>query len=722
MTTLVHPVILCGGAGTRLWPLSTPEHPKQFLPLTTSNSMLQETAQRFRSSRHPDLSFSELLVIGSHKHAHLLDRQLPDARKVLEPFGRNSAPAIAAACLTHGTEDLILILPADHSIQDVEAFHQALAIAAKPALDGAIVTLGITPTHPATGYGYIKVADPDSKDRVVPVEAFVEKPDLPTAQNYLTNGSYYWNAGIFLFTAGTMRKELAEYAPDVLAGVERAIHNLDGRRIELKKEAFERTPSISIDYAIMEKSKIVKTIPVTMGWSDVGGYRALQHMLTSSEMENVAYGPVHIENSSGLYVRSEGPAVSISGASNLAVVATSSEVMITAIDNDSAVKSLGRAVQNKRHTLGLSEATLVQAQSWLSETFNIWSERAWDQTRGGFVEQLQMDGAPDELANRRVRVQGRQVYSFAKSIEMGWLDKDAAYRLVRDGIDYLNTHARHPDGGWAHALAPNGDVINDTRDLYDHAFIILAGVSAYQATGSELGLRLSEEAFDFINAHLRQDDRFGWCEGIPATLPRRSNPHMHLLEALLALHEATERDDVFNSAGEIVTLFETRLFQPRDNILGEFFTKDWSIITPQAGAHFEPGHHYEWAYLLHAYQDKSGHDTTSWRRRLMRKADENGRNQATNFLFNSVTTNGCISNSNSRLWPQLEEFRASLFHPDIVSRNAVENHLRRILENYLNRGPEGGWVDELDAKGESVSRAVPASMLYHLVTAFQPIT
>ena len=162
MSHIVHPVILCGGSGTRLWPLSTPEMPKQFKALTSEKSMIEETADRFVSSSDPSLSFTTPLVVGSVKHLHLLEQTLPDARKILEPFGRNSAPAVAAACLASEPDDLILILPADHSIQDVPAFHLAIAAAAKAAEDGAIVTFGIEPTHPATGYGYIKAAQADA--------------------------------------------------------------------------------------------------------------------------------------------------------------------------------------------------------------------------------------------------------------------------------------------------------------------------------------------------------------------------------------------------------------------------------------------------------------------------------------------------------------------------------------------------------------------------------
>ncbi|MEO1324203.1 MAG: AGE family epimerase/isomerase [Pseudomonadota bacterium] len=722
MTFKIHPVILCGGSGTRLWPLSTPEKPKQFLTLTSDKSMIEETAARFETTKRKDLAFASILVVGSMRHETLLTEKLPHAQKILEPMGRNSAPAVAAACLARAPEDLIIILPADHDIRDVAAFHDAISTAAKAAAEGAIVTFGIEPTHPATGYGYIKATDVSSVDAAIAVEAFVEKPDVETAQTYLDSGTYYWNAGIFLFKASVMLDALATFAPEVLSGTEASITGQAGASIILDKAALAATPSISIDYAVMERANNVKTVPVSMGWSDVGGYRALHRLLIGSEANNYANGPVHIENSNGLYVRSEGPAVSVSGASRLAIVATGSEVMITSIDDDGAVKSLGNAVQQHRPTLGLSQELIDRCEKWLSGTFDIWTQSAWDPRRGGFIEHWHLDGTPNDLANRRVRVQARQIFSFAKSIEMGWSDAGSAKRLINDGIAYLDSKARHPDGGWYHVIDPAGRPVDDRRDLYDHSFLVLAGAAAYRATGNQLSLRLADESLDFMNSQMRPDKGLGWLEGIPAELPRRANPHMHLLEALLALYEVTGREDTIAQAQEIVALFETHLFQPSDDILGEFFDQAWVIEESDAGAVFEPGHHYEWAFLLREYQDITGHDTTSWQRRLIRKADKFGRNSETGFLYNSVSAKGSALNSNSRLWHQLEEFRASLIHPDLVSRSSVEKLIARIFESYLNRGPEGGWVDEIDERGNAISSTVPASMLYHIVTAFQTLT
>ena len=722
MVFRIHPVILCGGSGTRLWPLSTPRTPKQFLKLTSSRSMIEETAGRFQSTELPGLEFADLLVVGAKRHEALLDAQLPNVQMILEPMGRNSAPAVAAACIARSPDDLVLILPADHDIRDVKAFHEAIAIAADAAQDGAIVTFGIQPSHPATGYGYIKAGASTSEDGALDVEAFVEKPDLATAQSYLESGSYYWNAGIFLFKAGTMLDALDTFAPEVAAGTRQAMGAASASRTHLNPEAFAATPSISIDYAVMEKASNVKTVPVSMGWSDVGGYRALHELLTESDADNYTSGPVHVQNSTGLYVRSEGPTVSVNGISDLVIVATENEVMITPKDDDAAVKELGKVVQENRHSLGLSPELRTRARDWLWTAFDVWSENAWDPERGGFVEQLDMEGRPDRAANRRVRVQARQVFSFAKAIEMGWPGTDAARDLVDKGLDYIDQRLRHPDGGWVHVVDADAQTVDETRDLYDHAFIILAGAAAYKATGSALALRLADEAIAFIDAELKDHDHGGWFESLPHKLPRRSNPHMHLLEAFLTYFDATGDERALKCARESAALFESKFFDPVRNVMAEEFSNNWSLTRDPAHVLFEPGHHYEWATLLKALDRADNRDTLSWRRRLIKKADEVGLNARHGFAFNAVQADGTPKQSKSRLWHQLEMFRAYVLHPDVSSPSAIEHLFERIMEVYLEAGPKGGWFDEIDQTGKLTSTAVPASMLYHAITAFESIT
>ncbi len=720
MADLIHPVILCGGSGTRLWPLSTPEHPKQFLALTSDKPMIVETADRFGASHVDGLSFAETLVVGSQKHKTLLQKTLPRAKLILEPFGRNSAPAVAAACLAVQPEDLLLILPADHNIRNVEAFQAAIAIAAKAANDGAIVTFGIEPSHPATGYGYIK-AKPQPGAKVLDVDRFVEKPPEEKAMAYLAEGNYFWNAGIFLFRADTMLAALKEHAGDILPPVQLALGTPSEAANLLQPEAFAQAPDISIDYAVMERADNVQVVPVEMGWSDVGGYEALVEMFADAEGCNVTTGPVAEYETKNLYVSSDGPVIAVGGVSDLNVIATEGTVMITPLGHAPSIKALGKKVQAERDRLGVPQAICDEARDWLWRSFDVWSEKAWDDVQGGFVEQLSLDGVPDTSANRRVRVQARQVYSFARALDLGWSNHAAAEDMVAKGLDYIDTKLRHAEGGWLHVVDGAGAVVDDRRDLYDHAFIILAGAGAYKATGSALALKIAHDAVDFINARLKDNQNSGWFEGVPDVEPRRANPHMHIVEAMLALHGATGEARALEMASEVVDLFETRFFNPATNVMAEFFERDWSALGKSDDTVWEPGHHYEWATLLTYFERLTGRDTVSWRRRLIRRAEESGLDAASGFAVNALKTDGSLTNAQRRLWPQLERFRSHLLHPGVATRGSHETRFRAIMETYLDWGPDGCWLDETDQAGEPCAKAIPASILYHVVTAFSPL-
>lgn len=717
MNRIVHPVILCGGSGTRLWPLSTPTTPKQFRALISDKNMISETAERVAVSYEPGVSFATPSVVGSLSHRALLLQTLPAARQILEPLRRNSAPAVAAACLAHGLEDLILILPADHSVRNVHAFHRAIVAAADAAARGAIATFGVRPTHAATDYGYIKIAGQSALNIAIAVERFVEKPSLTNAKAYIDAGTYFWNTGIFLFEARTMLAALATHAPNVLAGAKAAMDIPERRHVLLDQTAFEKIPDISIDSAVMEHADHVATVLVDMEWSDVGSYAALREFLVGENTENATIGPVVARNCAGSIVCSDGPIVTVSGVENLAVVATGSEVLIAPIDDTSAVKKLGAEAQKQRLTFGLPGALRVRTRDWLWNTFEVWSSRAWDSDNGGFVEQLTMDGEADRAADRRVHVQARQVFSFAKAIELRWPGAQKVHALVDQGIDYLDTIARHPEGGWVHMLKSDGSCVDDTRDLYDHAFLILAGATAYQVTGNATALRIADDAISFIDAVLKDDEHGGWFESRPPAVPRRANPHMHLLEAMMAYRLATGCTTALERAAEVVCLFECSFFKPANDIVAEYFDVDWRLQSPSAQAIWLPGHHYEWATLLYQYEQITGHDSGSWRRRLIARADDAGLDAHTGLCVNALRANASAMNTNKRLWHQLERFRASLLMSETTAAKDRESMLNLIFEHFLSRGPRGGWIDELDDDGNPLSKKVPASTLYHLVTS-----
>ena len=300
----IRPVILSGGSGTRLWPLSRGMYPKQFLPLVDeTKSMLQQTLDRM-NDRSDCL---EPIIVCNEEHRFIVAEQLlqngnEDVHILLEPEGRNTAPAIALAALLadHLDEtDLLLVMPADHVIEDSNAFNRAVDMAAVAARAGKLITFGIEPASPETGYGYIQAGEKTSHNGVLEVRAFHEKPDLPTAQSYLDAGSYLWNGGIFMFHPDHYLRELDCYSPDVVKACRKAFAGVsfDFDFVRVDQDAFKEGPSISVDHAVMEETANAGVVPLNAGWSDVGSWAALWDVSPKDENGNVSKGDVLIRSS-----------------------------------------------------------------------------------------------------------------------------------------------------------------------------------------------------------------------------------------------------------------------------------------------------------------------------------------------------------------------------------------------------------------------------------------
>ncbi len=340
--SLITPVILSGGGGTRLWPLSRPAKPKQFLPLACDQTMLQVTAARVGDR----LRYAPAMIVASQAHADEIEAQLAGAgcapgAIVLEPAGRNTAPAIALAALAADPGAVLLVMPSDHVIEREEAFHQAVATALPLAQDGWLVTFGIEPTHAETGFGYIKLAEVLGEG-VHRVDRFIEKPDRETAEGMLAAGGHAWNGGIFLFRADAYLGALATQAPDILAAAQRAMAAAarKGVRIAPEREAFLASPSDSIDYAVMEKAPRVAVVPVDLGWSDLGSWDALYDLGPLDEAGNRTGGATRLIETTNSLVRGEGIRVSMLGVSDLIVIATPDEVLILPRGRSQEVKRL----------------------------------------------------------------------------------------------------------------------------------------------------------------------------------------------------------------------------------------------------------------------------------------------------------------------------------------------------------------------------------------------
>jgi len=337
------PVIMSGGAGSRLWPASRQAMPKQLLPLVTEQTMVQETAARFSGDM-----FHAPVFICNAAHADPIRAQmaevgLPIGVIIVEPVGRNTAPCAVIAALHAQISDpnaLILLAPADHHVTKPEAFRRAVAAAMLTAQSGRLVTFGITPDAPETGYGYIHRGEqigPAAFD----VTAFKEKPDAETAQDYLDAGGYFWNAGIFLFSPATLLAEITSHRPDIMAQAEQAYKNaeLQTGQINLDAKAFADCPAESIDYAVMEPTDKAAIVPADIGWNDIGSFASL-HELKKGEDGNAVTGDVLMTETQNCLIETDGPLVATVGLEDIAVIVKDGMVLVTRLDKAQEVKAI----------------------------------------------------------------------------------------------------------------------------------------------------------------------------------------------------------------------------------------------------------------------------------------------------------------------------------------------------------------------------------------------
>ena len=353
--TVIQPVILSGGSGTRLWPASRAMYPKQLLPLTGDKTMLQETVLRSSGKRNVAPT---VLVVCNEAHRFLVAEQLRDigakATIVLEPEGRNTAPAVALAALLaqkssgNGAESpILLVMPADHVIEDTAAFIAAVEVGEDSARDGNLVTFGVVPSHAHTGYGYIE-ADVRTL-MAVPVQSFVEKPDKQTAVNLLETNRFFWNSGIFLFRADRYLEELEQYAPEIVSACRKSIGGaaMDAEFVRPDREAFKASPSDSIDYAVMEKTERAVIVPLAAGWSDVGSWAALHEVSEKDGQGNSLHGDVVAHDCADSYISAQSRLVTAVGLKNIVVVEDKDSVLVAHKDQAQHVKELVEELKQK---------------------------------------------------------------------------------------------------------------------------------------------------------------------------------------------------------------------------------------------------------------------------------------------------------------------------------------------------------------------------------------
>lgn len=712
----IYPVILCGGSGTRLWPASRQSRPKQFIDLVGDLSLFQQTVLRVATLTEG----GRIVVIAGRSHQAQIEEQLAvlgvEVQLILEPTGRDSAPAMAAAALWIAREDpdaVAVFLAADHYIPDPQAFRLVAAEAIAAADHGRIVTLGMAPTEASSAYGYIQ----PQRSGLSPVARFVEKPSKADAERYLEDG-YLWNSGNFISSVRTLLDELRAFTPDIIEAVTAALPPQRTGQVQALSGDFAAARRISIDYAVMERSDKVWVLPAHFEWSDLGAWDAVAATGVGARGEWVA------DASEGCLVRAaRGMVVATAGVSNLAIIAERDAVLVCDLRNAQSVKGIVEELDRRdslnSKALPGEEASLAD----LSRDFTRWLKLnalpLWG-TLGiaadsGFVETLDDDGAATS-AFRRARVQARQAYVFSLGFEWGW--GEAYGSLVAKGLTRFDDTNLRPDGLYRTRVSSEGAALDSSAALYDQAFVLLATATAAGA-GLNADRQKSTANRTIVALEALRLPQGGWRE--PAGPAFQANAHMHLLEGALAW-EALEPDGPWaKTADAVVALAQEHFIDAEGGFLREFFEEDWRPAEGQAGRLVEPGHQFEWAWLLTRWGRLRSDPWALAAGRQLFACGERGLDAVRGVVIDELDEDLQPRSRRARLWPQTEWLKAAL----ILAEAAEGDERKRLIASARSalRGlnlylkPSGLWHDKLGPDGRLDDEPSPASSLYHIIAA-----
>lgn len=721
---VLYPVILCGGGGTRLWPASRPSRPKQFVPMSGNRSLFQDAVLRMAPLAEGG---GRVLVIGGVAHRRWILDQLAEvgveAQVLLEPEARDSAPAMAVAAAWIARADpagVAAFVASDHHVPDHDAFRAAVSEAGAAASKGRIVTLGVRPDGPSSAYGYIRPAGTGLSG----VAAFVEKPDAATAADYIAAG-YLWNSGNFMVLAQTLLDELSVLAPGVLTAARAALPEADGGPVQAQVQvlgaAFGGAPKISIDYAVMEKTRLADVLAVDFAWSDMGAWDAI----AASGEGDVG---LHIfEDSDGCLVRApDGVLVAALGVRNLAIVVEPDAVLVTDLNRSQDVKRVVARVQasSPRH-LDFASPTpepLADGARRLADWLRLRALPLWAtvglEDGPGFAEAMGLDGRPLPLPGRSL-VQSRQIHTYATAARHGWAGPWR--RAVWSGLDALTGRFLREDGTSRALVARDGQVLDETPRLYDHAFVLLALASARAAGAERPDLEARALALRgwLLDHALPQG---GFVE--TGAHPYQANAQMHLLEACMAW-EPQGDGEWADLSDRIVDLAERRFIDPTTGRLREFYEADWTPAGGEDGRLVEPGHQFEWAWLLARHGLARGRPELVAQARVLYARGREGVSERSGVAQDALNDDGTLRSGRARLWPQTEWLKAALLLAE-QSRDAERTALIADAETalralWLYLTPDGVWRDKRLPDGGFVDEGAPASSFYHIIGAFDQL-
>ncbi|QTN19939.1 AGE family epimerase/isomerase [Brevundimonas sp. AJA228-03] len=714
----LYPVIMCGGAGTRLWPASRPSRPKQFIPLAGNRSLFQDTAQRVAPLADHG---GRLVIIGGVAHRDTILDQLAEiglsADILLEPQPRDSAAAMAAAAAwvsRRDPEGVTAFVASDHYVPDAKAFRQAVLEAAERASDGHMVTLGVKPSEASAAYGYIKPAGPG----LARVDRFCEKPDAATAAIYIDEG-YLWNSGNFIVQASTLMAELKAYAPAVEAAATAALPVPGISLTHTLSDAFLKAPKISIDYAVMEKTRLAWVLAVDFAWSDLGAWDSIA---ASGEGNR----GIHIfEDSEHCLARApDGVLVAALGVQDLAIIVEPDAVLVCSLSRSQDVKRIVERIRatSARH-LDFEPShpeTLADGARRFADWLRLKALPTWATLGmgcdGSFAEALTLAGRPVHVP-RRARVQARQIYVYAQAGILGW--EGPWQHIVKAGTRCLIDKFIKPDGLARTLLSAEGEPLDDTSMLYDQAFILLAlamadkvGVAEPDLVQCAINLRDALAVRVLPNGALREAGEH----------PFQSNAHMHLLEAALEWEQSRPDAGWMALSDRVVGLALSTFIDPAGGFLREFFDESWGPADGDDGRLVEPGHQFEWAWLLARYAVSRKDEKILAAAHRLYAAGLRGVGDRDRVACDSLNDDLSVRSSRARLWPQTEWLKASLILAECAVDGSRADFLeqaaaaQRALALYLTS--DGLWHDKRLSTGAFIDEPAPASSFYHIMAAF----
>ena len=713
---------MCGGSGTRLWPASRPSRPKQFIPLAGNRSLFQETVLRVAPLA---TGGGRLIVVGGVLHRALIIEQLEEigiqAHVLLEPEARDSAAAMAVAAAWTEREDaegLNAFVASDHHIPDHAAFQNAVRAAAVGAADGRVVTLGVSPIEASSAYGYIKPSGPG----LSAVDCFVEKPDAATAAEYIKTG-YLWNSGNFVVAARTLLSELANYAPAVERAARAALPDRGTSDVEVLKQSFTTAPNISIDYALMEKTRLASVLEVHFNWSDLGAWDAIA---ASGEGDT----GLHIfENAEGCLARSaDGIVIAALGVRNLAIIAEKDAVLVCDMAHVQDVKRIVErlVITSPRHldfeafapeTL---EAGARRFASWLRlRALPTWATLG-QPSNGVFAEAITLDGRAVSSA-RRARVQARQIYVFAQAGLLGW--EGPWRRCVDEGVARLIGEYLREDGLCRTLLTADGAPLDETAMVYDQAFVMFALATAKAAGCLEPTL---EARAISIRDELRARSLPNGAVIEGGDDPYQSNCHMHLLEACLGWEEQSGDAGWTELSDQLIALARSTFIDARGGFLREFFDINWAPAAGEAGRLIEPGHQFEWAWLFARYARARGDASALDVARKLYAHGLKGVSERLGVVVDALNEDGSIRSRRARLWPQSEWLKAAMILAELSHgeerRACLDSAAAAQSSLWFYLTDDGLWRDKRLADRTFIDEPAPATSFYHIMAAFRQVS